>query len=649
MSKYLDAFVGSLMDRETSKATGGILGSIAGATQGAKTGLMLPVPPPLKIAGGVIGATTGAILGATGAGQVNDIVKSLLEGDELSAQKQWDRLGSDFKTEATWQTIFAKVPAIKPLFAKLFGGSQKSREAVAEVSERTGVPFGISDVPDAKAAGLYKRVVGIFPFVRSPFSKTIAKRTQVIEDKKDQLLNLYAPNASLSDLGIEMYKNAGKKFNTFKSMSNRRYELWKDTAKKLDLAFIPTINVKREAQKLIDDVMKSPIESPRKDLFFDYLEKVTKLDGTLKIDGYEAIVKDLESLVKTGYDVKRLKVLKKALEDDLDSFSKVLLPKGQGAMKVNPLNLNNEQLLEAEKLVRGYEDAKQFYANGIKLFQKPSSKMFEKADPNIFKTGYTKYGSISPDALAEKIIKKNLSPSDLADLRQLIGDDSYSKLTRKVLDDAFNSATVSQGDLLSFDPNKVESFLGITGKKQFKNETLQELLKTSKVNPQQFMDFLEVSKLHADQKIADLSQFLVRRGTLGGVGSLFGTATMGTSIGANPFVAVPLIFTARSFGNFLNNPKNLKLATTALDPKSSRYNRYFATLNLIDASLRSDDTLNEVEKDNLLEMKKWYKDNRKDLIKGNIPEKDMFFIKTDNGNTKSEDSLDKMRKQFGVE
>tara|TARA_R100000084_G_C4583032_1_gene114714 strand:+ start:70 stop:561 length:492 start_codon:yes stop_codon:yes gene_type:complete len=163
------------------------------------------------------------------------------------------------------------------------------------------------------------------------------------------------------------------------------------------------------------------------------------------------------------------------------------------------------------------------------------------------------------------------------------------------------------------------------------------------------MDFLEVSKLHADQKIADLSQFLVRRGTLGGVGSLFGTATMGTSIGANPFVAVPLIFTARSFGNFLNNPKNLKLATTALDPKSSRYNRYFATLNLIDASLRSDDTLNEVEKDNLIEMKKWYKDNRADLIQGNIPEKDMFFIKTDNGNTKSEDSLDKMRKQFGVE
>ena len=62
------------------------------------------------------------------------------------------------------------------------------------------------------------------------------------------------------------------------------------------------------------------------------------------------------------------------------------------------------------KLVNELKKADEFYANGIKLFQRTAGQQFTKADKNIFLSGFSKPGSVEPDELFGHVLKSG-SPS----------------------------------------------------------------------------------------------------------------------------------------------------------------------------------------------------------------------------------------------
>ena len=613
----------SFASRPTSEAIGAIGGSvIGGAMQGARLGMGAPLPPQARAISTLLGATAGGILGGVAGGQLNDLVATMITGDELSSQEQWERLGEDLKRESTWQPIFMAIPGIKPLFAKLSGARGKAAEEVAKLSERTGIKFGIADVPTAKVGQLYKKVIGIFPFARSPIVSQIKNRTKQIEKIKENTLEMLAPNAKMSDLGIDMFKGAGHKFDTFKRMSNRRYDLFKETAKQYGKPFIPTDNVKKQATILLEELKIPPqllkgkkFVSPRKDdPVYAYMKQFEDLPGKVTMAEYESMIADLKYLASTNknFDIGRVTSLKTAFENDLDSFGNILLAEEKGVLqKLDPATFKI-----AEKLVNRYNNAKEFYANGIKLFQTPSAKMFERVDKNVFKSGYEKLGSINPDKLAQKVIRGDIAPQDLKDLKILIGGDNFKRLTRKLLDDAFNTST--KGDLkhgLSFDPYQFEKYLGLSGNKELRQQALKEMFRDAGVNAKLFDDFLQASKLHADQEFADIGKFILRRGLIGGVKGVVGTIGMGIGVATNPFATIAAVIGANRWSKFITNPANLQYANQMMSGVTTRERKYYAAINLIKSTLRDKENT-EMEQKNLEQMKQFLKENKKELIKG---------------------------------
>ena len=172
---------------------------------------------------------------------------------------------------------------------------------------------------------------------------------------------------------------------------------------------------------------------------------------------------------------------------------------------------------------------------------------------------------------------KTGSPTAIKDLRKLIGDDNFSRVSRKVIDNAFKTSTKKDINGIFFNPNILEEQLGLVGKKQ--SEILENITKGTNLDPQKLKDLILVSKYHVNMPIPDVSSFIQRRAMLGGVSSIMGGAVMGAGIISSPLSAVPLIYMTKKGSKFFASPKNVGLAIEALDITAPRSLRYIAVRN----------------------------------------------------------------------
>ena len=211
-----------------------------------------------------------------------------------------------------------------------------------------------------------------------------------------------------------------------------------------------------------------------------------------------------------------------------------------------------------------------------------------------------------------KSVVKTGSPQSLKDLRVLIGDDNFAKVTRRIIDDAFKKASV-RGDKfrgLIFNPIVLEEELGLIGRNQ--SDVLENITKGTKINAQKLQDLIQVSKYHSQLEIPDVSSFVARRATLGGARSIVGGAVMGAGVFTSPVASIPIIYATNRTSAFLANPQNIDLAITALDITAPRQLKYVAAEKLLRGLVNS--SQNEDEKEFFEELQKMYKDNKDFII-----------------------------------
>ena len=119
---------------------------------------------------GPVGVVAGGTLGATGGGQLYDILQSYITDEPTDFVTQLGKTKKDLQREAVLQSIFMKVPG---LFYKMRGFVYgKGDKALYEASKRLGYPLSLSDAGNMIATG-YGRVIGIFPYVGDPIKKKI--------------------------------------------------------------------------------------------------------------------------------------------------------------------------------------------------------------------------------------------------------------------------------------------------------------------------------------------------------------------------------------------------------------------------------------------------------------------------------------------
>jgi len=627
---FTQSAINALKSRETGLAAGGFGGFATGARFGAMGGTMVGGLP-----GAIVGGLAGGVLGAAGVGQVYDIVDSYIQGENKTFDEASKQALKDIKTETMFSMVGQTIPGIKPAITRLLTKREKGELVGKDVRElyQAGKRIGVDILPTDVAGRfgtMYGKVIGVFPWVGSPIKTAAAKRGKQINIIKDQVLDDLAPNEHISDLGVDMFNAAKNSSKEFKSVASDLYNVFYKEAGTINKPFIPSGNIKNEANNIVKSFLqqrpkevitktvvrdgkkvqlkiKKPIPSAVNQKYGQYIRKLSNLEDFITPNQIKQIKQDLAefSMNIAGKDnagVFKISKLSKAADGALRDFDNYNLSSFGSDPKVSKESLG--------RLISELKAADAFYANGIQLYGRSTAQRFRKVDKNIFMSGFDKPGSIEADELFKYVIKTG-SPKSLKDLRTLIGDENFSKVSRKIIDNAFTKASV-RGDQfrgLLFNPNILEEELGLAGKNA--SEMLDNITAGTKINKQKLMDLIEVSKAHANIEIPDVSSFLQRRVTLGGAKSLLGGLAMGAGVLSSPVATVGLMAVGRGGSAFLANPKNLELAIESLDITAPRALRYIAGEKLIRGLV--EDSKGD-EQDAYEQIEKMYKNNKEYII-----------------------------------
>ena len=633
--KKTKSFVESTMDAFKTRDTALMAGGMGGFASGARLGAM--VGSPFGIPGAVVGGLAGGTLGATGFGQVYDILDSYIKGDNRTVDDATKQAFADAKRETMFGMVGATIPGIKPAITRLLTKKEKGELVGKDVKElyEAGKRIGVDILPidvAGRTGKMYGKVVGVFPVVGSPIKKAGGLRGRQLNIIKEQVLNDLAPNTHLSDLGVDMFNAAKNSSKEFKNVASDLYNVFYKEAGKINKPFIPTQNIKLEAQKIVDDFLKKrpltvvtkkglkgkskkikqPISANVNQKYQSYINKLANLDDFITPNQVKQIKQDLGNFsdVVTGKDgagVFKLTKMSKATDGALRDFDNYNLAGFANDPKVTKESLG--------KLINDLKAADAFYANGIQIYNRSTAGRFRKVDKNIFMSGFDKPGSIEADELFKYVVKTG-SPQSLKDLRTLIGGDNFAKVSRKIIDNAFTKSAVRDDKFrgLLFNPNILEEELGLVGKNS--SEVLNNITKGTNLNPQKLKDLIEVSKYHSNLEIPDVGSFVARRVTLGGAKSILGGVAMGAGVFSSPVASIPAIYLTNRASAFLANPKNLDLAIEAFDITAPRSLRYVAGEKLLRGLVK--DSSGE-EQEAYEDLQKMYKDN-KDYIIDNMRE-----------------------------
>ena len=648
---FTESTLNAFKSRDTSLAAGGMAGFASGARLGAMGGGAVAGIP-----GAIVGGIGGGVLGAAGAGQAYDILESYFKGENLDLDDTAKQAFKDIKRESMFSLGAASIPGLKPMVTRLLSKRGKGELVSKEVKQLydAGKRIGVNVLPldtSGKLGKAYTKVVGVFPIVGSPIRRAAETRGRQISTVKNEVLNDLAPNASLSELGVDMFNAAKNTNQEFRNVASSLYNVFYKQSAKINKPFIPSEGIRKESQKAIDDFLKNrpvsvttkivkgkstpliksvdksslkglrnkqfklqvkkPIGANINKAYEQYIKGLSNLEDFITPAQVKQIKKDLAEFSKgisgkDGGGVFKLSQIAKSTELSLRDFSKYNL----AAFGTNP-NVSRKSL---ENLVNELKNADKFYANGIKVFQRSTAQQFTKADKNIFIKGFDKPGSIESDELFKYVIKAG-SPSAIKDLRYLIGSENFAKVSRKVIDNAFTKASVRGDNLkgLVFNPDVLEEQLGLIGRNQ--SDILENITKGTTLNKQKLKDLILVSKYHSQMEIPDVSSFIQRRAMLGGVKAVAGGALMGAGVVASPIVSPILIYMTKKSSKFFASPKNVGLAIEALDITAPRSIRYIAGDKLLRGLIK--DSEGE-EKELYQQFQNIYKKDKNNIINNTV-------------------------------
>ena len=605
--------------RPTFEAVGAIFGSVPGASLGPA------------------GIVAGGTLGAMGTGQLYDVLQSAITDETTDFGIQARKAKKDLSREALLQSFFAKIPGMWTGTKKLIWG--KADKSLYDSAQRIGYPLSLSDAGNMISRG-WGRVIGVFPFVGAPIKKGFAKKADILNKAADDTLNTFAPNVSLTKLGIDMAEASKSTFGDFRRVTSFFYDDFYKSVNKINAPVISTKNIKNSLQKFTDLVDDGTIKlttgkilkSPQKNDIYKYAKNGKNFPEYITANQYKAILNDIKEFARKskteGFSIKSLTGFKSALETDLrlltkksyrDNLLKNVYPLSKSKKKILDPNLLSDiatKLKFADKVyANGLENSiitnamkKQAQKEGVKLvtipgkgaFDTPIAAKFKMIDKNIFGPGFQVQGSITSDQLGKVLLaSRNVTPQLLNDLRTLVGKKQYNNFVRARLQQGFDKSLIRFNEPtrtgLMFDPYKFEANLGLDTTAG--RELVESMLKGSKLQLKHLDDFFAVAKNHAGLKIPDVSSFVARRATLGGTKSVLGGFALGYTSYQNPVRGAGLIYLARKTSNFLNNPKQLEDVMRVLDPNSTASQMKVASLKLIDAMLS--ESQNKIEKNEL--------------------------------------------------
>jgi hypothetical protein len=578
-----DEFGGILVEDEPQRDTGDrsrpgytALGATVGGFLGAPLG-------PLGIVGG---STLGAGAGYLAKDAIDDALRALgVRSDESpSAKTRVAGAAREMALEGTF-TPAAMVagPLLKAIgkpmlgrVLKVYGG--EARKA-ADQAAGQGIHLGIAHLSPRRFIRAYSRVLGVFPFIGTPFRKEQTRVVGQINDRSADLLNTLAPHEQTRfELSLSLDKAAAKRFEKFRKIAATLYDRFGTLAANLtDPRVVPTEGMAkisegiaaREARQAAPMVGGGTVGRMGDDPVGDYLNQFAQLEEFITVEQARGLQRGLNEAIRKGmsdgHDVARLGDVKHALKD-----------------AINNLDLSRVSLEEARDVAGALDRANNFYRVTKGRFETPTAQRFGRVDRKIFQSGkvFTP-GTVNAEEVLDSVFSAK-SPEALSDLRKLVGAREFRKTARSYLEKQVKASMIPQkeGEIIGemFSAAGFEKRLGLDTPEGW--AVMEEMLRGSDVTIKQWGKFLESAKRGTDIRISDPSQFLQRRAGIGGMAALAGGMLVaGNQITLSTAALLTLLF--RQGSKFLMNPDQLRQVTRVLDDTATNQQKRAMLIRIV--------------------------------------------------------------------
>ena len=581
-------YTSGMFDKTSAMALGGLFAPVL--TYGGLAALSNPFTAPL----GALAVGTGAsILGGVGLGNMYDRVNEMIrniQGFDSEAQGLGDQF-NDIVDNMYYETLFTMgSPALagvfrtfKPAVGKLLGLGKEQAQNLIQQAKNLGInlsPIHFSKPGIKGSAGFF----GVIPFL-SKFYKVGAEGAQTELAKfANSLTGQYAPVELLQSLGVDMMKASQQRFRGYRKLTDMLYNRALTYADKISAPFIPLTNVKSFAEGNIEKIIKSDLPQGIKEQyeglmklqntqefkqFFQSLSKVDMLDA----NQYRSLEKMLNESI-TGY----VNSMGKSLSND----QAVAIMQLKNALKKDFNNVDLSAIKNikdreyAEKFMSSLRTANETVAAYASLLDSPQASLFKKFDKGAFLVDFMKPGSKNLDLMFKDVFNQLSGDSlEAVDaMKTLLGNNAFNKAAGSWFQDIYfksfrNGFVPKRGadgliDIEQalppnvFDPAKFEALLGIAGDTKFGKEKLAKIL-----GPNAFKSiekFISVAKAVDEVEVGDVSKYLTRKVTLGGLDRFIKGGALiygaGAAMVSLPATIIKVLLGRRAVA-FLNNPQAL--------------------------------------------------------------------------------------------
>ena len=465
-------------------------------------------------------------------------------------------------------------------------GGDASRR-VQMYAQDLGIPLGIENVSERGFLRKARETIGRFPFFSKPFRELDVKQGEGLVRAQEEMLHAVSPIAStVTETGADLSRRVVARTKGMRSLFNQRYETLLDDAT-AEGALIPTTTVKQVARDIVD-VFSGELPQKKVMLLPGVRTEVpidpskTGLDTSV-VDFARSELSNLSDTM-TPRQFKRMQTI---LNDLIAANSDSNTNAGRAIALRKALEEDFENIVGSETLVASLRETNASFREWMRLLQSPTAQRFQRAERGAFSVASMRPGSTNPDELF-KVVFNQRSPQAVSDLAKLVGPNGMRRALRLHIEETFKSTfdeTTKIADL-----GKARSALGIGKPRSAERQAFSRALELSRTGQtiEQWERFFDVAGNALEQAPINVSQFIARRATLGGVralarglnpasilaptasagagaftGSLLGSTPSGLAIG------LAAAFGARRGLKTLADPRALKAATDAIDPAVS--------------------------------------------------------------------------------
>lgn len=576
----------------------GAAGAKAGAAVGSLGG---PVGTGVgAVAGGAAGSIAGAGLGAASPELIMEL------GDALGINEPGtrERLGlsnEELKTLLEGELILEAATLGGLGAARLAGrgitraftGIGSKGQKLAEEATRQGINMMPVQVGKRTLPRSFVNVFGRFPFVAGPIARQGRKVDRALAQAFENLPPRIAVPASMSDVSADIFSNVKDLAVRVDAQFKAEYEEVYKLADQMKVGIRPEGTLTRAEEVLGRISAETPtagkgqkaVRPPQSlvDLRSFIQKSVAPMrgaDGTAAKQSLrqmdmlmEAIDEKVGQFVKqdVGLPLKYLEQLRNAVHKDIINLGKGQLGPGGVAPR------------EVGRRLRAIDT--RFSTTMQDLFESATAKRIG----SVTKRGvgglrYQQATSVPIEGLAD-IVMRGEAPSAVDELARMVPSETMKRLAASVVSRRTEQAVEHVGDNVSFNVDKFAKQMGLGAKNSPRYLQTKRLLeKAGGLSIEEVEKLSDISKAVSSVEIPDVSTFVSRRATMGGLRSatnalIPGLAVAGGSAaGQKSFAQIALgglafVGGGRLISSALANPDSARALRYVLQPETSRVGR----------------------------------------------------------------------------